>query len=144
MNYLNDEEIQEVFNELDRMRSLRHTWLFIASTYGTSVRNLRKWRENHDYHDPRKRQVTDEEIDQLVYDFSFRYPNRGENQIQCCFEESGVYITRERLRASIARVDPEGKEYRRNYAVHRRIYKVKGPHALWHLDGNHKLIFWGL
>jgi len=28
--------------------------------------------------------------------------------------------------------------------IQRRVYSVPGPNALWHLDGNHKLIRWGL
>ena len=28
--------------------------------------------------------------------------------------------------------------------IQRRTYSVAGPNALWHLDGNHKLIKWKL
>lgn len=31
-----------------------------------------------------------------------------------------------------------------NQPVYRRTYSVSGPNALWHLDGNHKLIRWRL
>ena len=30
-------------------------------------------------------------------------------------------------------------ESRRRQRIKRRVYNVKGPHHLWHLDGNHKL-----
>jgi hypothetical protein len=26
----------------------------------------------------------------------------------------------------------------------RRDYRVSRPHAIWHLDGHHKLILWGI
>jgi len=28
--------------------------------------------------------------------------------------------------------------------IHRRVYSVPGPNALWHIDGNHRLIRWRL
>ncbi|KAF8871940.1 hypothetical protein CPB84DRAFT_1691779, partial [Gymnopilus junonius] len=28
--------------------------------------------------------------------------------------------------------------------IKRVKYSVKGPNALWHLDGHHKLIWWGI
>ena len=31
---------------------------------------------------------------------------------------------------------------RKRYAICRRVYNVKGPNHLWHIDSNHKLISW--
>lgn len=33
-----------------------------------------------------------------------------------------------------------GVEMRKKTALKRREYSVAGPNALWHIDGNHKLI----
>lgn len=33
-----------------------------------------------------------------------------------------------------------GVEQRKKSALKRRVYSVPGPNALWHMDGNHKLI----
>jgi len=43
------------------------------------------------------------------------------------------------------RVDPEGIVIRalQLKVTHRIFYHVRGPLALWHMDGNHKLIRWG-
>ena len=54
----------------------------------------------------------------------------------------GLRIQRERIRESIQRVDPTGIEGRVRRALHRRVYSVASPNALWHLDGYHKLIRW--
>ena len=35
-----------------------------------------------------------------------------------------------------------GVELRSRTALHRRVYQVKSPNSLWHLDGYHKLIRW--
>lgn len=50
-----------------------------------------------------------------------------------------IYVTREQLRSSISRVDAAGRESRKRKAIQRRVYWVPGPHALHHIDGNHKL-----
>ena len=45
------------------------------------------------------------------------------------------------------RVDHEGSEERRRLnqrRIVRRVYNVRGPHHLWHMDGHHKLIRYGL
>ena len=38
------------------------------------------------------------------------------------------------------RVDPEGVVLRWREAIQQRKYRVSSPLALWHIDGNHKLI----
>ena len=52
-----------------------------------------------------------------------------------------IFVQRERVRKSIARVCGSQS---RNPPIQRRVYCVPGPNALWHLDGNHKMIRWGL
>lgn len=50
-------------------------------------------------------------------------------------------MQRRRLRSSILRVS--GSRSHRQ-AIQRREYSVPGPNALWHQDGNHKMIRWRL
>lgn len=47
-----------------------------------------------------------------------------------------------RLRDSLHRVDGLGVQERKKKGLQRRVYKVKGPNDLWHVDTNHKLIRW--
>ena len=56
----------------------------------------------------------------------------------------GYYVQRERIRQSIRHVDPSGVESRIRSVLHRRKYHVESPNFLWHLDGYHKLICWGI
>ena len=51
-------------------------------------------------------------------------------------------VTRMRLRDSLHRVDQEGLKRRRKRRLSRRVYNVKGPNQLWHIDTNHKLLRW--
>ena len=46
------------------------------------------------------------------------------------------------MRGSIHRVDPVSTAVRRSVAIRRRTYWVRGPNAVWHIDGHHKLIRW--
>lgn len=41
-------------------------------------------------------------------------------------------------------MDVLGSVLRQNTTIKRRVYKVPRPNALWHLDGHHKLILWGI
>lgn len=50
-------------------------------------------------------------------------------------------MQRSRLRSSIHRVCGTSRV---SQPIYRRTYSVAGPNALWHLDGNHKLIRWRL
>ena len=56
----------------------------------------------------------------------------------------GIRVQRHRLRSSVKRVDPVGRRLRAFTNIHRRIYNVHSPLALWHIDGNHKLIRYSL
>jgi hypothetical protein len=42
------------------------------------------------------------------------------------------------------RVDGLGRALRERKIIQRKKYAIKRPNALWHLDGHHKLIRWGI
>ena len=52
-----------------------------------------------------------------------------------------VCVQRRRLRESVIRVTGRNQL---PPPIQRRCYSMLGPNALWHLDGNHKLIRWRL
>ena len=52
----------------------------------------------------------------------------------------GLRVQWERVRQSLLRTDPSGVHQRWSESIRRRKYWVPGPLALWHIDGNHKLI----
>ena len=54
----------------------------------------------------------------------------------------GIHVQQFRLRESMRRSDPEGVLLRalQLTPVSRRVYNVKSPLALWHMDGHHKRI----
>lgn len=86
--------------------------------------------------------MTDEELDGQVRDIKFFHPNCGSKNLAGFLASRNIKIPRERLRQSLQRVDPIGISVRRCRAVHRRVYSVSRPLALWYCDENHKLIRW--
>jgi len=48
-----------------------------------------------------------------------------------------VHVQRQRIRDTIHRISGRGSP---SHPIRRRVYSVPGPNALWHLDGNHKMI----
>jgi len=44
----------------------------------------------------------------------------------------------------MCRVDRLGMALRRREKIERRRYSVPRPNHLWHIDGHHKLIQWGI
>ncbi|KAG1743404.1 hypothetical protein EDB19DRAFT_1616172, partial [Suillus lakei] len=50
----------------------------------------------------------------------------------------------QQITASIHCVNPLGTVLHQCTMIHQRQYKVSQPNALWHMDGHHKLIHWGI
>jgi len=76
-------------------------------------------------------------VREIILDF----PTAGEVMLNGHLQSRGIHVQRERLRQSIERV-----RGRRNIhpTIARRSYYVPGPNYLWHADGHHKLIHYGL
>ncbi|KAG1855690.1 hypothetical protein DFJ58DRAFT_645725, partial [Suillus subalutaceus] len=53
-------------------------------------------------------------------------------------------VQHRRVVESLRRVDGLGQVLRDRQVKRRRKYHVKRPNALWHVDGHHKLIQWGI
>ena len=59
--------------------------------------------------------------------------------IEGCLASQGVRVQRARLRSSLKRADPDGQRLRSLNPIRRRVYSVRSPLSLWHMDGNHNL-----
>ncbi|KAL0970155.1 hypothetical protein UPYG_G00238050 [Umbra pygmaea] len=72
------------------------------------------------------------------------YPNSGFRIVLGHLHAQGVRVQDARVLESLRRVDPEGTRSRARSlcTIKRRQYSVPGPNAMWHIDGNHKLIRW--
>jgi AraC-like DNA-binding protein len=89
-------------------------------------------------------EISDANLDQLVSAFKAEKPNSGLRYLIGFLRRHGLRIQRERVRQALRRVDGLGQELRRRATIQRRKYHVPRPNFLWHLDGHHKLIWWGI
>ena len=120
-------------------------WSSIAShpQVNVSRETLHKWRERIQFIEPR-RTLTNESLDSVIRNHIVGESQRGFVTIEAFLSLSGYAVTRAQLRESMHRVDPEGVAERSRKTIQRRVYSVIGPHHLWHNDGNHKLIRYGI
>lgn len=86
--------------------------------------------------------ISDADLDKLVADIKAVHPNDGERLMIGHLVSRNIFVPRARLRGAIHRVDPINTALRRSVTIRRRRYVCSGPNAVWHIDGNHKLIKW--
>ena len=127
------------------LRAFSFKWTEIAELLGVSISTLNRHRVSLGLGSdtmPRFAAITDAELDVLVRDIARRTPFSGIRMVQGEVESQGIHVQRERIRASLHRVDSLNIRARFSHVIERRRYRVPGPNSLWHVDGNHKLIHW--
>ena len=84
-------------------------------------------------------------LDSLVRTIAHQYPGAGIRMVQSHLLTHGYRVQQARVRNSLERVDPHGLAVRWSTygSIHRRVYRVAYPNAVWHADGNLALIRWG-
>jgi len=85
--------------------------------------------------------LSDSELEALVRDIQREFPNAGYQRIYSQLKSRSVKVTQARVRETIHRTDPEGIAMRWLSITPRAAYSVRGPLSLWHIDGNHTLIW---
>ena len=89
-------------------------------------------------------QLSDEQLDGHVPNFMQHGNLVGFSMTGGYLQSIGLRAQRDCFRASIGRVDPTNFRLRWAVVTSRRTYSVPGPNSLWHLDGHHSLVNWGL
>lgn len=136
------EHIQE--DAVREMREIAIAWVDIAKYFHVSVSTLERWRRAANFEDPR-RVLNEVELDNMMRQFVDDNPAKGERLALGYARSRGVTNVRQDIRDSLHRIDPAGVELRKIKPVAvRRVYNVQGPNHLWHVDGHHKLIKYGL
>ena len=88
--------------------------------------------------------ISDEELDLAVSSFMGGHGSLvGYSLVAGHLKSLGLRVQRNRIRRSVAHVDPENARVRWAVVISRRAYSVAGPNSLWHIDGHHSLIRWG-
>lgn len=89
--------------------------------------------------------ITDLALDDAVRSIKLEHPHSGYRMVMGFLNTRGLRLQESRVRCSLRRVDPLGvaSRWSRNRAINRWRYCVPHPNAVWHLDGNMKLVRWG-
>ena len=113
----------------------------IADILGVSVRTIRQRMSEYGlsvqmfYSD-----ISDTALNQIVEEIQLQFPTCDNRQMQGHLLSRGIRVQQHRIRELQRQVDPAGSVMRRLRIIHRRQYHVNGPRALWHIDGNYKLL----
>ena len=84
--------------------------------------------------------ITNEELDQVVQSFiSVHGLYIGFSMVYGHISSLGMKVQRDRVHASLKRIDPQNSRLRWATVITRRTYSVPGPNSLWHIDGHHSL-----
>lgn len=88
--------------------------------------------------------ISNDTLDNHVMEVLQMFPNCGYRRMLGFLTTRSLRIQQWRVRESMHRVDPEGILLRtlEIQTTQRRGYNVSSPRALYHMDGNHKLIRW--
>ena len=81
-------------------------------------------------------------MDNTLKDIKISHPSSGEVMMQGHLLYRGIKVPRAKLRSAIHRVDHVNTISRQTSVIRRRVYSTPCPHAVWHVDGNHKMIRW--
>lgn len=88
--------------------------------------------------------ISNSDLDAIVRMYKDKRPNTGIRYLCGYLFQQGVRVQRERITASLSRVDDVARVFVHNTTIKRREYKSSRPNALWHVDGHHKLGPWGV
>lgn len=128
-------------SQLEYLLQCRFTVPQIALLLNVSVRTVRRRMEHYDLSvRSLYANISERELDVLVGQIQEQFGLCGNRQMQGHLLARGVRVQQLRIRESQRRVDPGGVALRQLTSINRRRYRVNGPLALWHIDGNHKLI----
>ena len=127
--------------QLEFLRSMHFTWEDIANLLGVSVKTLQ--RRAKEWGIKTFSVISDCDLDHAVSEYLCESPFSGEAMINGHLRSGNVHVQRSRIRSSMLRIRSMSGNSP-HPAIVRRTYSVPGPNALWHMDGNHKMIRWRL
>ncbi|KAF7289552.1 hypothetical protein MKEN_01504000 [Mycena kentingensis (nom. inval.)] len=87
--------------------------------------------------------ISDDELDAMILALRAHFRRAGLRMLEGMLRVLGHRVPQERVSQSLLRVDPVRRIFER-IRIRRREYRVLGPNSLWHHDGQHGLIRWGI
>ena len=126
-------------------RRINCSWTKIAELLDISLRTLRRHRILTAFQDPNPfSDISDEDLDIIINRLITQTAGViGTQLMDSLLRDNGHRVSRQRIRASMSRVDIFGNLDRWATMIPRMQYSVAGPNCLWHMDGNLKLRDYG-
>lgn len=91
--------------------------------------------------------ISNQDLDKKICDYRKDHPSAGRGYIAGHLRSAhNLRVQQKRISDSVNRVDSLGQGMKRR-ALKKKVhqdYSVDRPNALWHIDGHHKLILWGI
>ena len=115
-----------------------------ASSIKVHPKSVKRYMKLYKIPPPLFSTIPDEALDSIVKQYKDSHPNTGIRYVRGSLFQQGIRVQRNRVEASLSRVDDVGRVILRNKIIKRREYKSARPNALWHVDGHHKLGPWGI
>ena len=88
--------------------------------------------------------ISNGDLDNLITEFKARRPESGIQYIIGFLRKCGIHVQYHRVTQSVHRINCLGQVLQDRRVKTRCKYQVKWPNTLWHIDGHHKLIRWGI
>ena len=112
-------EIVITRQELQNLLSLQFTQAEISKLYGCSPRTIRRRILRYELQEfVSFSDISDEDLDSLVIRFVATFPNAGQNTLAGYLQSCNLRIQRQRIRDTMARIDPEGTALRTRNILH--------------------------
>ena len=126
------------------LRQLNYSWTKVARMLGISRHTLYRRLNEYDLDTETFTNISMPELTELVKQVKAEHPNFREVMLQGHLLHMGIKIPRAKLRSVIHLVDHANTVCRRSHVINRKVYSAPHPNAVWHIDGNHKMIRWRL
>jgi len=90
--------------------------------------------------------LPDEILDNLIRTLRTEQEQVGIRYIQGQLNRLGIYPPRDSIRLSLNRVYPARHllDAQRSAIRRRQVYRVAGPNSVWHMDGQHEIVNFGI
>lgn len=121
----------------------RLTFKQIAKLCDVSVNTLRFYLKKHGIYQQFSN-ISNDDLDILVRSFKGKKPDSGLSYVIGFLRSHGVRVQKERVRLAMRRIDGLGQVLHTHRVIDRQDYSVPRSNYMWHLDGHHKLIQWGI
>ena len=129
--------------QIEFLRELHFSWVRIAELLGISTKTLSRRRQEFQITDEQNwTSIGDGELREIMQGIMSVTPGIGQTRMLGALYSRGIKVQRWKVRELMRELDPVGTALRWRGTIRRRQYNVRCPNALWHIDGNHKMIRW--